>query len=316
MRIVIFGAGGVGGYFGGRLAEAGLDVTFIARGRHLAAMKANGLHVQSIHGDFVVPTVQATADPATLGTVDAVIIAVKAWQVPEAAEAIRPLVGPETVVVPLQNGVEAPTQLSAVLGESPVLGGFCRIVSYITAPGQLHHAGGDAYLAFGEIDNQPSERVQTLQQTLSRAKGMTVDVPEDIQAAMWSKFLQISAWSGMGAVTRAPAGVWRSIPQTREMWQSAMREVLDVGLARGIALSGDLIRTVTAYVDNLPPHATASMQRDIMEGRPSELEAQCGAVVRLGQEISVSTPTQTFIYTSLLPAELKARGEIEFSTVE
>lgn len=312
MRIVMFGAGGVGGYFGGRLAEAGLDVTFIARGQHLAAMNKEGLRITSLQGDFSLPSVQATDNPADLGVVDTVIVAVKAWQVPDVAEAMRPLVGPDTVIVPLQNGVESPTQLADVLGESRVLGGFCRIVSYMTAPGHIQHAGGDPYMAFGEMDNQPSERVKILLELLSQVKGMTVEIPEDIQAAMWGKFLQISSWSGMGAVTRAPAGVWRSIPETRDMWQAAMREVLDVAQAHNIALSGDLIRNVTAYVDNLPSQATASMQRDIMEGRPSELSAQSGAVVRLGEELGVPTPTHAFIYNSLLPAEMKARGEIEF----
>ena len=294
------------------MAEVGLDVRFIARGRHLEALRTTGLQVTSIAGDFTIPEVQATDDPAGIGVVDTIIVAVKAWQVPEAAEAMRPLVGPKTLIVPLQNGVEAPTQLSSVLGESRVLGGFCRIVSYITAPGHVQHAGGDAYMAFGELDNQPSERVKVLHQTLIQARGMIVQVPQDIQAAMWGKFLQISSWSGMGAVTRAPAGIWRAIPETREMWQNAMREVLDVAVARGINLSGDLIRSVTSYVDNLPPGATASMQRDIIEGRPSELEAQSGAVVRLGEEIGVSTPTHAFMYNALLPAELRARGEIEF----
>ncbi|RME78059.1 MAG: 2-dehydropantoate 2-reductase [Chloroflexi bacterium] len=313
MRIVFFGAGGVGGYFGGRLAQAGRDVTFIARGRHLEAMRTRGLRVDSINGDFVVHPVQAVDDPARLGPVDAVFVAVKAWQVPEAARLIRPLVGPETVVVPLQNGVEAPSMLADVLGQAYVLGGFCRIVSYIVEPGHLRHAGGNPpYIAFGELDNTRSERVLRLLSIFEGVQGVVAEVPPDIQAAMWGKLMQISAWSGMGAITRAPAGVWRSLPETRQMWLNAVYEVLAVAQARGIALTEEVAQKVIAYVDKLPPDATASMQRDILDGRPSELEYQNGAVVRLGREVGVDAPTHAFIYYSLLPQEMKARGQIDF----
>lgn len=314
MRIAVFGAGGVGGYFGGRLAQAGEEVVFIARGQHLLALQNKGLRVDSLQGDFVLQSVQATDDPTQVGVVDAVLVGVKAWQVTEAAEAIRPLVGPETVVAPLQNGVEAPTQLAAVLGEDSVLGGFCRIVSFIVAPGHIRQAGGDAYIAFGELDNRPSERAERLRQAFARAAGVKVEIPADIQAAMWAKFLSISAWSGMGAITRAPVGIWRSLPETRQMWQQALYEVLIVAQAQHIALTEETVRQTIAYVDNLTPAATASMQRDIMSGRPSELEAQSGAVVRLGRQVGAATPVHAFIYHSLLPLELQARGQVQFPT--
>lgn len=312
MRIAVFGAGGVGGYFGGRLAQAGHEVTFIARGRHLAAIREQGLRVASIAGDFTVRPARATADPAEVGPVEVVLVATKAWQVSEAAQAIRSLVGPETVVITMQNGVESPAQLAAGLGPGPVLGGLCRIVSFITGPGQIKRAGGDAYLAFGELDNTQSERVKRVLAEFAKAQGIVVEVPPDIQVAMWTKFMSISAWSGMGAVTRSPVGVWRSLPGTRQMWQNALAEVLALAQARHIALSEAVIEQMTAYVDKLPPQATASMQRDIMEGRPSELESQSGAVVRLGREAGVETPTHAFIYHTLLPWELQARGELEF----
>ncbi len=312
MRIVVFGTGGVGGYFGGRLAQAGETVTFIARGKHLQALREHGLRVDSLKGDFVVQPVQATDDPAQVGPVDVVLVGVKAWQVREVARAMRPLVGPETFVVPLQNGVEAPAQLAAELGQPHVLGGFCRIVSFIAGPGHIRQAGGDPYLAFGELDNRPSERAERLRQVFARTVGVTAEVPANIQAAMWGKFLTITAWSGLGAVTRAPVGVWRSLSETRQMWLEAMHEVLAVAQARHIALSEENVRKATAYVDSLPPHATASMQRDIMNGRPSELSLLSGGVVRLGQAVEVPTPTHTFIYHTLLPLELQARGEVEF----
>jgi 2-dehydropantoate 2-reductase len=313
MRFAVFGTGAVGGYFGGRLAEAGDEVILIARGEHLQAMHDHGLRVDSPKGDFVVHSVQATQDPSQVGTVDVVLVGVKAWQVPEAAQAMRPLIGPNTIVVPLQNGVEAPAQLSAVLGAQHVLGGFCRVGSVIVGPGHIHHFGVDPLVAFGELDGHISERVQQLRKAFARAIGVTVEIPSDIQAAMWEKFLFIAPYSGVGAVCRAPAGVLREVPETRQLLEAAMGEVHAVARARHISLSEDIIDRTMAFVDQLPPDGTASMQRDIIEGRPSELASQNGAVVSLGREAGVATPVHSFILRSLWPLELRARGELEFS---
>jgi 2-dehydropantoate 2-reductase len=313
MRITVFGTGGVGGYFGGRLAQAGEDVVFIARGEHLRAMQEHGLRVDSIKGDFVIQPVQATDTPAEVGPVDAVLVCVKAWDVPDAAQAMRPMVGAETFAVPLENGVEAPDQLAAGLGREHVLGGLCKIISFIAAPGYIRHAGAEPYVAFGELDKRPSERVERLRQAFAQAAGVTVEVPEDVQAAMWEKFLFIAAISGVGAVTRAPADIMRSIPETRQLLEQAMVEILAVARARGVDLPDQVIPKTMAFIDNLPVGGTASMQRDIIAGRPSELEYQNGTVVRLGQELGVPTPTHAFIYASLLPQELRARGEVAFS---
>lgn len=314
MRIAIFGAGGAGGYFGGRLAQAGEEVLFIARGEHLRAIRERGLRVDSLKGDFVIQPVQATDDPAQAGVMDAIVVAVKTWQLTEAAVAMRPMVGPGTMVLPLLNGVEAPAQLSAALGADAarVLGGLAQLISLIAAPGHIRHAGADPYIAFGEMDRSASERVERLRQACARCVGVRVEVPPDIQAAMWSKFMFISAFSGVGAVTRAPAGVLRSLPETRRMLEDAMREVVAVAHARNIALPEEAIARQMAFIDNLPPGGTASMQRDIIEGRRSELEAQNGSVVRLGKDVGVPTPLHTFLYHSLLPMELRARGEIQF----
>ncbi|RLC62817.1 MAG: 2-dehydropantoate 2-reductase, partial [Chloroflexi bacterium] len=198
MRIAIFGTGAVGGYFGGRLAQAGEEVVFIARGEQLQALRDHGLRVDSPQGDFVIHPVQATDDAAQVGIVDVVLVGVKAWQVPEAAQAMAPLVGADTFVVPLQNGVEAPSQLAAVLGDEHVLGGLCRIVSFVVEPGHVRHAGLEPYVAFGELDNRPSERVRRLQAAFARA-GVTAEIPADIGAAMWEKFLFIASFSGVGA---------------------------------------------------------------------------------------------------------------------
>jgi 2-dehydropantoate 2-reductase len=308
MRIAVFGTGAVGGYFGGRLAQAGEQVVFIARGEQLRALQDQGLRVDSLKGDFVLRSVQATDNPTQVGTVDVILVGVKAWQVTEAAQAMGPLVGPETFVVPLQNGVEAPDQLAAVLGAEHVLGGLCRIVSFVVEAGHIRHAGLEPYVAFGELDNRPSERAQRLLEAFARA-GVTVEIPPSIQAALWTKFLFIASFSGVGAVTRSPAGILCSLPETRQMLERAMGEVLEVAAARGIVLPAEAIGQTMALIDSLPPDGTASMQRDIMEGRPSELESQNGAVVSLGQDAGVTTPLHAFIYHSLLPLELQARGK-------
>lgn len=312
MRIAVFGAGGVGGYFGGRLAQAGEDVVFIARGDHLKAMLKQGLQVDSVKGDFLVKPVQATDDPAQAGIVDAVLVCVKAWQVPQAAKAMRPMVGPQTFVVPLQNGVEAPSQLAAVLGQDHVLGGLCGLITFVVEPGHIRHAGYDPFIRFGELDNRPTDRVERLRQAFDRASGLTVEVPADIQVALWQKFVFVTAWSSMGAVTRAPIVVFRSQPGTRQMLEQTISEIYNLARARNIALSKDIISKTMALLDSIPPDGTASMQRDIMSGKPSELEAQTGAVVHMGQQVGVETPVNAFIYHSLLPMEMRARGQLQF----
>lgn len=312
MRIAIFGTGGVGGYFGGRLAQAGEEVIFIARGEHLQAMQNHGLRVDSVSGDFVVQPAQATDDPAQVGPVDVVLLGVKAWQVSQAAEAMRPMVGPETFVVPLQNGVDAPTQLAEVLGAEHVLGGLCRLISFVTGPGHIRHAGMEPFIEFGELDNRATERTQRLHRAFEQAQGVTVEISADIQAALWRKFLFIATVSGIGSVTRAPIGILRGVPETRQMLRQVMQEIFEVAQAYGITLPAGVIDQTLTFIDSIPPQGTASMQRDIMEGRPSELESQNGAVVRLGKEVGVETPVNAFIYHSLLPLEKRARGELEF----
>jgi len=311
MRIAVFGAGGVGGYFGGRLAQAGEDVVFIARGDHLKAMVTHGLRVDSAKGDFVVKPVKATDDPGQAGIVDVILVGVKAWQVTNAAEAMRPMVGPETFVLPLQNGLEAPTQLVAVLGDQHVLGGLCGLSTFIVGPGHIRHAGAEPFVRFGELDNRPSDRVKRLQKVFERA-GVIAKIPQDIQVALWMKFLFITPWGGVGAVTRTPLGVWRSLPETRQMAESALQEITIVAQARDIALPENAMPMTMNIYDSLPPDITSSMQRDIAEGRPSELDAQIGAVVRFGKDADVATPLHRLIYNSLLPMELRARGELQF----
>lgn len=312
MRIAVFGTGAVGGYFGARLVEAGENVTFIARGQTLAALRGGGLRIASAAGDLQLQRVSATDDPTTVGPVDAILVATKAWQVPDAARALAPMVGPETMVVPLQNGVEAPRQLAEVVGDAHVLGGLARIIARVAAPGRIEHAGRLATVAFGELDNRRSERVTSLAEAFGRAKGADAEIPPDIHVAMWEKFLFIAAGSGVGAVTRAPFGVLREMPETRAMVEIVMEEIQAVGVAHGVAVPGDAAQRHLEFLAKLPATGTTSMQRDIAEGRPSELESQLGAVVRLGEERGVPTPVSRVLYYALLPLERRARGELSF----
>ena len=308
MRIAIFGTGGVGGYFGGRLAQAGEDVTFLARGAMLEALRTRGLRVDSIKGDFTLDRVVATDDPSSVGAVDAVLVCVKAWQVPEAAAAMRPMMGPDTIAIPLENGLEAPEQLAAALGREHAGGGLCGIVSFVVAPGHIRHAGIDPFVNFGELDNTRSQRLERLLDAFTRA-GVTADIPQDIHRSMWTKLLFIAVLSGVGSVTRVPAGVWRTMPEPRALAEGAGREISSVAAARGITLAPDVVERVLERMDALPADSTASMQRDVLEGKPSELDAQLGAVVRLGRAAGVPTPIFDTLYAALLPQERLARGE-------
>jgi 2-dehydropantoate 2-reductase len=310
MRIAVFGAGSVGGYFGGRLARVGEDVVFIARGAHLRALCEQGLRVESPLGNFRVVAVQATDNPAQIGPVDVVLVAVKAWQVPEAAQAIRPMIGPETFVVPLQNGLEAPAQVAAVVGAEHVLGGSCVISSLIAAPGCIRHVGLEPSVTFGELDRRPNPRAERLREALERAE-VSAFIPEDIQVAIWEKFMAIR-FGPIGAVARAPAGVLRNLPETRQLVEQAGVETLRVARSRDIDLPEDSPARMMAAFDSIAPGIIASLQRDIEAGRPSELDALTGALVRLGAEVGVETPLHAFIYHTLLPQELRARGHLQF----
>ena len=306
MRIAVYGAGGVGGYFGGRLAQAGHDVTFIARGRHLEAITSIGLRVSSTKGDFVVHPARATSEPSSVGVVDLVLVGVKADQVTEVAPALASMVGPDTVVVPLQNGVEAAGNLVEVLGAGPVLGGLCRIVSSISEPGHITHAGIEPTVVVGELDGSSSNRAERIRRLFGEAD-VAADVPADIRVALWEKFLLIAPWGGLGGLTRVTLDVLLDTPGTRRLLERAMSEIAALAATHDVQLAADVVEKTAAFLTGLPPGGTASMQRDIIEGRPSELEAQTGSVVRLGREKQVDTSVNAFIYDCLLPGERIAR---------
>lgn len=307
MRIAIFGTGGVGGYFGGRLAQAREDVTFIARGEHLRAMQRSGLTIEGLDGNFTVSPVRATDDPATVGHVDLVVVGVKAWQVNDAANAMKPMVGPATTVLPLQNGVDAPKQLADVLGVEQVLGGLCRIVSFVSGPGHIKHVGFDPSITIGELDNQPGQRVERIYKTLVNA-GIKTSIADDFDVALWTKFLFIASFSGLGAMTGKAAGELRTNPETRAQLLTAMDEIYKLSRASNINMPADSIEKGIANVDRLPIDGTSSMQRDIAAGKPSELESQNGAVVRMAREIGMAAPIHELIYAKLKPLENEARS--------
>ena len=312
MRIAIFGTGGAGGYFGAQLALAGEDVTFIARGEHLKAIRANGLCLETPKGETVVQPAAATDNPAQVGAVDLVLLGVKAWQVAQAAQAMQPMIGPATLVVPLQNGVEAASQLAAALGTEHVLNGLCGTLSWIAGPGRIRNVGGQNFIRFGELDNRRSERVEQLRRVIAQA-GIAVEVPADIVKSLWDKFLLVTSFGGVGAVTRAPIGVIRTIPQTRQLLERCLHEVLAVARARKLAMAESAVADSLKFYDAMPATGTTSLQRDIIDGKPSELDYWNGAVVRLGREAGVPTPTHEYIYDCLLPQELQARGKVKFS---
>jgi len=311
MRIAVLGTGGIGGYFGGRLAASGHDVTFVARGAHLEAIREKGLQIASVAGDFTVHPARATDDVTSVGTVDVVLLAVKTWQLPPVLELLPSLIGEGTAVVTTQNGVEAPDQVAAVVGRGAVLPGIAKIFAYIDGPGRVTHAGGPASLAFDEWSRgpgAPSERVARLREAVT-ASGAVSPVPDDIWAELWSKMLFVVPFGGLGAALDATIGELRGVPSRRGLLQDAMREVETLARARGIRLPESVVAGTMAFVDDQPAGATTSLQRDLLEGRPSEIDAWTGAVVRLAAAEGVDAPLHRLLlevltrrHTEALPA--------------
>lgn len=299
MRIVTIGAGGVGGYFGGRLVAAGEDVTFIARGSHLAALRSGGLRLESPKGDLHLTSVSATDRPDSVGPVDVVLVTVKMYDLEAAALALQPLLGPDTVVVTLQNGVEAVDIVAGHVSRDHVAGGVAYVAAVITEPGTVRHTSLDS-LIFGELDGHRSDRLARLEAACLRA-GFSARVSDNIEIDLWSKFARLSVFSGMTAVTRSPIGVLRSDPELLAMLQAACEESVRVGRARGIALPETVMTEILQMVHGLPYQAKASMLEDLERGRRLELPWLSGGVVRLGREASVPTPIHEFITTVLKP---------------
>ncbi len=313
MKIAIYGAGGVGGYYGAVLARAGHEVALIARGAHLAAIRDSGLSVRSPRGDFRVRPAAATDDPRAIGPVDAVVVAVKSIHLPAVRNGIGPLMDPATLVVPLLNGVDAHEWLLPAVGRERMGKGLTRIISEVAAPGRIRHVGIDPYLALAEWDGGRSERVDRLVIALREA-GVEAEVPPDIDAALWMKFLLVCSLGGVGAACRLPIGAVRSTPASRDLLRRAMEEIAEVAAGRGISLPDNAVARGMALADTFPAEGTSSLQRDLEDGLPSELDAWTGAVVRLGATVAVPTPVHSFVHAVLLPGELRARAAAEAET--
>ena len=309
MKILIMGTGGVGGYYGGLLAKNGNEVTFIARGEHLTAMQQNGLKVKSVHGDFEVSPADATDDPANVGPVDLILFCVKTYNTDDAAQAIRPAVGPQTVVISLQNGIDAAGRIGQIIGLEHVLGGATWLSAAVEAPGVIKQISQFRRIVFGELGGGPSERTQSIHEVLNQT-GITVEISEDIQKVLWTKLVFITAVSSIGSLTRLPMGDFRSVPETRRLLSRIMQEVESLARAQGVRLDEDVVQKWMEFVDNAAPGIKPSMQLDVEAGRRTELESMIGVVGRKGRELGVPTPVADFVYASLLPVEQKAQKEI------
>ncbi len=300
MRIAIIGTGGIGAPLGASLATAGEDVTFLARGAHLAAMRDNGLRIEGDRGETIVRPVQATDDPATIGPVDLVLFCVKLWDVESVGEQIRPLIGSGTAVIPLQNGVDASERLVPILGTSHVLGGVAKVTGSIVAPGVIRQSGKHHGIAFGELDGRIQPRTERIRD-VCQASGIESELSSDIQADRWWKFVGLVAFSGLCALIRRPVGDLRNDPDIAPLIDDAMREVIDVGRACGVQLAPDALETWRAFVRGVPSNLTPSMAVDLNSGNRLELPWLAGKVVELGKGRGVPTPVNRVVFAALKP---------------
>jgi 2-dehydropantoate 2-reductase len=299
MKIAVYGAGGVGGYYGGKLAQAGHDVHLIARGAHLAALRADGLRVRSVRGDFDVH-LPATDDPAEIGPCDVVLFCVKSYDTLEAAGHLAPMLGGSTGVVSLQNGVDNETSIASIVGWHHVVGGASFIFATIAEPGVIEHTGGPSSLSFGEWDGTRSERVSAFAAACTSA-GIPTEVPDDIQVVLWSKYAFICAQAGMTATTRLPIGEIRSDPSALAMLRALVEEVAAVGRAEGVALPDTIVDFHLRSVLALPPDGRSSLYHDLVTGHRMELEALHGTLVRLADKHGIAAPAARAVYAILSP---------------
>jgi len=300
MRIAVVGAGGVGAGFGAALAKAGGDVTFIARGAHLAAMKSNGLKVESPRGDVHLQPTQATDDPAAVGPVDIVLFCVKLWDVESAGKHIKPLVGPNTAVIPLQNGIDAPERLVPILGKQAVMGGVAQISASIVAPGVIRQVGTFMRMLFGELDGSRSQRGEAFLALCQKA-GFDAMLSDQILSELWIKFILLATNASVVAVARQPIGKLRDDPDMRPQFVAAYNEVIAVGKARGVKLPANTLDMMLAFNAGAPPTMKPSMALDLERGNRIELPWLGGKVVELGRTLGVPTPTHALMYAALKP---------------
>jgi len=300
MRIAIVGAGGIGGIYGASLAKAGADVTFIARGAHLAAMRANGLKIEGDRGEMHIQPAQATDDPASIGIVDYVIFCVKLWDVESAGAAIKPMVGPQTAVIPQQNGVDAHERLIPILGREAVMGGTAFVTGSIVAPGVVRQTGTYQVLTFGELDGDMSGRGQALADACAAAGFEGVFSP-DVLVPIWEKFVMLVPLAGVNSLTRVPLGVYREDPELWALCEATLKETIAVGRAEGVNLPPNAVDKGIAQFRAMPPHHMTSMCNDLLRGNRIELPWFAGKVVELGKKHGIPTPTTSLLYAALKP---------------
>ncbi|HOZ14214.1 MAG TPA: 2-dehydropantoate 2-reductase [Tenuifilaceae bacterium] len=307
MKIAIIGTGGVGGYFGAKLAQAGNDVTFLARGEHLRTIQNNGLIVKSILGDFKVQNIKVTDRISNIEKPDLVIISVKAWQVKEIGAELTTILNNDTIIIPLQNGVLAADELAENIDKKHILGGLCRIISKIEAPGVINHFGVTPTIVFGELDKSITERLTRIQ-TVFNAAGIESKISDDIEADLWKKFISICV-SGLLAVSNTTYGELRELKETRTLMVELINEVYKLSQKIGINIEEGFVDKTVSFIDSYPSNSTSSLTRDVWEKKPSEIEYQNGTAVRLGEKYGVATPINRFVYSCILPSEIKARGQ-------
>ena len=307
MKIAIIGTGGVGGYFGAKLAQAGNDVTFLARGEHLRTIQNNGLIVKSILGDFKVQNIKVTDRISNIEKPDLVIISVKAWQVKEIGAELTTILNNDTIIIPLRNGVLAADELAENIDKKHILGGLCRIISKIEAPGVINHFGVTPTIVFGELDKSITERLTRIQ-TVFNAAGIESKISDDIEADLWKKFISICV-SGLLAVSNTTYGELRELKETRTLMVELINEVYKLSQKIGINIEEGFVDKTVSFIDSYPSNSTSSLTRDVWEKKPSEIEYQNGTAVRLGEKYGVATPINRFVYSCILPSEIKARGQ-------
>lgn len=298
MRIAVIGAGGIGAIYGASLAKAGADVVFVARGAHVAAMRENGLRIEGDRGETHIRPARATDDIASIGVVDYVLFSVKLWDVESAGEQLRPIVGPDTAVIPLQNGVDAAERLAAILGPRPVMGGTAFVTGSIVAPGIVRQTGTYQEMTFGEFDGRMSERGERLRD-LCRAAGFEGVLSPDVRIPIWEKFALLVPLSDLNALTRLPLGKWRADPDLLALFEAALGETVAVGEAQGVRLPPDSIDKVQAAMWSMPDYHMTSMGNDLLRGNRLELPWFAGKVAELGRRHAIPTPANAFIYTAL-----------------
>ena len=298
MRIAVMAAGAVGGYFGARLAAAGHDVFFIARGAHLEAIRKNGLKIESTLGDLHLKQVNVTDDPGQVGPVDVVLFAVKLWDTEKAAQQARPLVGPDTRVITLQNGVDSVERMAPILGEDRVLGGIAYIATVIAAPGVISHTGQFARMRCGRVDGRADGKLKAFVDA-AKAAGIDIDASEAINYDRWEKFAFLVAVSGVTSSMRQPIGPVLADPDTKSFFRRLMEEVVAVGRSKGVKFTGEFVDKHMAFAETLPKTMKASMAHDLERGNRMELDWLAGKVVEFGRAQSVAVPANEAVYTLL-----------------